>query len=134
MSFRHKKCLYTTIGLEEGGINLQRLNISAGLLFTKERSAGERTNDESLEGFFAINYELFRYDAPEVDLSTNLEVIPNFSERGRYRTDLDVTLKWELYEDLFWRLSFYDSFDSDPPSAEGDRNDYGVITGLAWEF
>lgn len=114
--------------------NSQRVELAGGILYTRERVAGGSSSEESVEGVFSIDYGLFRYDAPEVDLSAKLEVIPNFSEWGRVRSNFDLTLKWEVYEDLFLRLSFYDSFDSDPPSLEADRNDYGVITGVAWEF
>ena len=33
-----------------------------------------------------------------------------------------------MLDDLFISLSFYDSFDSDPPAAEAEKNDYGLVT------
>jgi hypothetical protein len=115
--------------------NAQRLEVAAGLQFSQERVAGDSDDlEDSFEGLLSLDYEAYRYDSPELDLSSRLEIIPNFSDPGRMRANLDVTLKWELFEDLFWRISLYDSYDSDPPSNEADRNDYGVITGLAWEY
>jgi hypothetical protein len=45
-----------------------------------------------------------------------------------------VSLKWELVEDIFWELSIYDSFDSDPVVPGAEENDYGVVTSLGWDF
>lgn len=71
---------------------------------------------------------------PELDLSTNLQIIPNLTDTGRVRAELDISLKWEIVEDLFWQLSFYDSYDSDPIVADAEKNDYGVSTSLGWAF
>ena len=39
-----------------------------------------------------------------------------------------------MIEDLFWELSFYDSYDSDPVVLGAEKNDYGVNTSLGWDF
>jgi hypothetical protein len=31
-------------------------------------------------------------------------------------------------------LTFYDSYDSRPPSETATKNDYGFTTGLSWSF
>ena len=31
-------------------------------------------------------------------------------------------------------LSFYDSYDSDPPDEAANKNDYGVVTSVGWTF
>ena len=82
----------------------------------------------------ALGWDWFRYDTPELDLSTSLQIIPNLSESGRVRGEFDISLKWEMVEDLFWELSFYDSYDSDPGVEGAEENDYGVATSLGWEL
>ena len=64
-------------------------------------------------------------------LSTNLQVYPNLMDRGRVRAELDITLKWEMVEDLFWELSFYDS---DSVVVGAWKIDYGIITSLGYDF
>jgi len=34
----------------------------------------------------------------------------------------------------FRKLSFYDSYDSDPVVLGAEKNDYGVNTSLGWDF
>ena len=87
-----------------------------------------------MEALFNVAYEVFRYDSPELDLTAQFSVIPNLTDWGRVRSEVSTTLKWELYEDLFWQLTFYNSYDNRPPTDDATNNDYGVITGIALEF
>ncbi len=81
-----------------------------------------------------MTWDWFRYDSPELDLSTSLQVIPSLTDTGRVRGELDVKLKWEMIEDLFWELDIYDSVDSRLVVTGAEKNDYGVITSLGWDF
>ena len=81
-----------------------------------------------------VSWDWFRFDTPELDLSTTFEVIPNLTDTGRVRGELDIELKWEMIEDLFWQLSYYNSYDSDPATAGAEKNDYGVVTSLGYKF
>ena len=52
----------------------------------------------------------------------------------RTRARLDVTLRWEMIEDLYWRLSFQGSYDNQPPGEDASTTDYSVVSGLAYDF
>ena len=75
---------------------------------------------------------------PLLDLTTTLAVIPSITELGRVRVGFDTTLEWEIYDDLYWRLTFFDDFDTDARSddAESDQaeNDYGITTSIGWTW
>ena len=130
--------LRTSLGAGGGRILRQtsstELEILGGLRVSREDVAGDVSSENTLEAFGTVAWDWFRYDTPELDLSTKLQVIPSLSESGRVRAQLDVNLKWEIVEDLFWQLSFYDIYDSDPPAADAEKNDYGITTSLGWEF
>ena len=104
------------------------------LLLSHEEIADGGSTEDSIEGQASLEMEWFRYDEPELDFSTKLDVIPNLSDFGRVRAGLDVSLKWEIVSDLFWELTFYNSFDSDPPAVDAEKNDYGIITSVGWDF
>jgi len=121
------------------------LILEAGLSATREELAGtllvpDPEPEDSLEAYVTMNWDWFRFDTPELDLSTTLQVIPNLSDTGRVRGELDIKLKWEMIEDLFWELTFYDSYDSRPPSPtdiladKPVKNDYGIITSVGYKF
>jgi hypothetical protein len=37
-----------------------------------------------------------------------------------------------LIPDFFVVLNYYESYDSDPPSAAGDKTDRGVVLQISW--
>jgi len=130
--------LRTSIGAG-GGRYLRQTNSSilslvGGLQLSRENVSASLEDEDTLEAFATLSWDWFRYDTPELDFSTNLQVIPNLTDTGRVRAEFDVSLKWEMIGDLFWELEFYDSFDSDPVVQGAEENDYGVVTSLGWEF
>jgi hypothetical protein len=131
--------LRSSIGGGRGRIlrqtNSSRLVMLGGLVLTKEdvESVPQVENDSTVEGLLAVDLEWFRFDTPELDVTTRLTFFPNLTDTGRFRTNLDVDFRWEVFSDLFLGLSLYHSHDSDPLS-DGTRNDYGVATSVGWEF
>ena len=130
--------LRTSIGAGIGRIlhqsNKAQFNLNGGLKATRENLVGQQEDKDSLESYVSALWDWFRYDSPELDWSTKLEVIPSLTESGRVRTDFDTTLKWEIIGDLFWRLEFYQSYDNQPQSEAGASSDYGIITSVSYDF
>ena len=130
--------LRTSIGAGGGRIlkqsNSMNLSIEGGLLRSRENVSGGLPDEDTWEAFATLRWGWFRYNSPELNLSTQLQLIPNLTASGRIRVEYDISLKWELIEDLFWELSFYDSYDSRPVIPGAEKNDYGVNTSLGWGF
>ena len=130
--------LRTSVGASGGRYvrqtNTSTLSLVGGLQLSRENVAGDLEDEDTVEAVATLAWDWFRYDTPELDFSTKLEVIPNLTDTGRVRAEFDVGMKWEMIEDLFWELEFYDSFDSDPIVQGAEKNDYGVITSLGWAF
>jgi hypothetical protein len=130
--------LRTSVGAGGGRIlkqtNTMNLSLEGGLLYSSENVASGLPSEETWEAFTTLRWGWFRYDTPELDLSTQLQLIPNLTDSGRLRGEFDISLKWELVEDLFWELSFYDSYDSKPVVPGAEKNDFGVNTSLGWDF
>ena len=111
------------------------LAVAAGLQVSREDyTSGTEENNDTVEAVLALDWDWFRYDTPELDLSTSLRVFPNLSDTGRVRGEFDIRLRWEIIEDLFWQLSFYESFDSNPTVDDTPSTDYGITTSLGWQF
>lgn len=106
---------------------------TGGLAVVNEQRAGDEDAETNVEGILNTEYEFFTYDMPETSLTTSLTVYPSLTESGRVRTNAEIALRRELIEDLFVELSFYETYDSDPPE-EGEKNDYGIVTGLGYTF
>jgi len=130
--------LRTSIAFGGGRIirqsNSTNFALQGGLQLTRENTSGGTSAEDTIEAFGSLHWDWFRYDSPELDLSSELKVIPNLTESGRVRGEFDISLKWEVIEDLFWELSFYDSYDSDPVVLGAEKNDFGVNTSLGYDF
>lgn len=110
------------------------LGLQANLQYSQEDQVTEEGDTTSIEAVLSVDWDWFRFDHPELDWSTNLELIPNLSDWGRVRANFDSELHWEMFNDLKWGIAFYSSYDNQPQSAEGSSSDYGVNTTLTYEF
>lgn len=130
--------LRTSIGGTGGRIARQTdhssLVLEAGLMATREELAGSTEDQDTIEAIGSVKWDWFRFDSPELDLSTTFQVIPNLTDTGRVRGELDTKLKWEMIEDLFWELSYYHSYDNRPPTVDAEKSDYGIVTSVGYNF
>jgi len=112
--------------------NRNRLTGAFGVQGLTERRFDSSSDDQSAEIFISGEYAIWRFDTPEMDVSINGSLYPSLTESGRWRSDTDIRIRWELVEDLFWDVSAWGTYDSD---AETDNEfDYGIATGIGWEY
>ena len=130
--------LRTSIG---GGVgryfiqsNTMLFSLEAGVQWSREDLIAEPEDTDSVEAVFTVNWDWFVFQDPELDWSTTLQLIPNLTESGRVRGEVDTALEWELIGDLKWGVSIYGSFDNQPESTEGGTSDYGINTSVTYEF
>lgn len=127
--------LRTTVG---GGVgryfiktNFSQLGSLAGILFNREVESNKEKGDFNLEGLFTIQFRQYRFDDPELDLTSNLSLFPSLAPFGRLRLNFETKLKWEIFKDFFWKLTFYDNFNSEPPEG-ASKNDWSIILSFGW--
>jgi hypothetical protein len=129
--------LRRSLGINAGRFLVQSnsmlLDLQAGLQFSRESLIDEPEDTNSIEAVFGGRWDWFRFDSPELDWSTTLQLIPNLSDLGRLRANFDTSLRWELINDLKWGISFYSSFDN-KTSGEASQTDYGVNTNVTYDF
>lgn len=129
--------LRRSLGINTGRFLIQSnsmlLDLAAGLQFSRESLIDVAEDTNSIEAVFGGRWDWFRYDSPELDWSTNLQIIPNLSDWGRVRANFDTSLRWEVVNDLKWGISFYSSFDN-KAAEESSQSDYGVNTNVSYDF
>ena len=109
------------------------LSIGAGLAVNHEIPVDGKS-ESNLEAVGMVTYDYFKYSDPERSLKSNFRVFPSLTDAGRWRATFDTDFRLELVSDLFWKMSFYASYDSDPLSSEGASSDYGVTSSLGYKF
>jgi len=128
-------------GLVGGGVgrklvqtNRSNIALTGGAAFSREKYQDRTDYDTNAELVAAIGLETFRFDSPELDLSAGFVVLPNLLTKGRYRLQANGKARIEIFRDLYWSLTVYETFDSNPPSETATRNDFGITTSIGWSF
>jgi hypothetical protein len=122
------------------GVNLIQSNShlmvsSLGLSVNREWATADSVNAvNNFEGVLSADYSIFKYDTPKTDLGTTVAVYPALPDFDRLRMDFQIQLRQELITDFFLDLTFWDNFDSRPPSEGALKNDYGIVTSFGYTF
>jgi len=106
----------------------------AGVGATREWATGDADDQTSLEAILGGDWRVFDFASPTTSLTARAVVYPSLTESGRYRTDTSVSLRREIISDFYLDLSFYHSYDSDPPDELAETSDFGVVTSLGYSF
>jgi len=110
-----------------------RLMAFSGLVLNQETSLENKYSGILTEGVVGIRFNVFRFEKPELDIqTTQFGYFSLMQDRIRYAGDISIT--WEMVEDLDLKLSFYSEYDSKPPGQETANTDFGTVISVAFEF
>ncbi len=109
------------------------LELVGGILGNTEEST-ENTQTKNIEGKIQMNYRYFIFHNPELSIVSDITAYPSMNVAGRYRIVANFKTKIEIISDLYFNLTFYDNFDSKPPSTTAEKNDWGINTSVSYSF
>lgn len=112
----------------------QNLTGMAGIVYTNEKyspEGGKPGRFSAMEAALGASYQLLSFDSTE--LRSTFWVYPSLTDAGRVRASTDISVFLDLIGDLYWRIGFFNNFDSRPP-LNTLRNDFGFTTSVGWKF
>ncbi len=112
--------------------NKSQFSMTAGLQGARSSYEGVDESTTEAEGRFEFRY-LRRNLLPETSLTFTSTVYPLLEDFSRYRAESDLSLKREVFEDLFLELGVGFSYISDPPTGAAS-SDYIATTSLGYSF
>ncbi|MGK0323849.1 MAG: hypothetical protein ACJARX_001200 [Psychroserpens sp.] len=107
------------------------LGIATGLTLNIENYSDTTLNKKSTEVFISASFKI--YDVKDFDFVTDLKLYPSISESGRFRTDYNLSLKYDLPLDFYIKLGFTLNYDN-KPAIVGNDVDYIFTSGFGWSF
>ena len=113
--------------------NKAQLAVGAGLSVNNEKGV-DTESTQNLEAVMTFRTSLYAYDYPRTNIDVGFQYFPSLSHFGRQRIQFDSSFKRELWKDVFLSVNIFDTFDSDPPTADADKNDVGVVLSFGWTF
>jgi hypothetical protein len=107
------------------------LGVAAGVNRNVEQYSNETPDRSSWEGFLGLEVNL--YDLEDFSLFSSAVAYPGITEKGRWRSELKLNVKYDLPLDFYIKLDGTLNFDSQP--AEGSsKYDYVSTIGFGWEW
>ena len=135
--FESNESLGLTLRSQLGGwlglrlVNSNRARFEAGWGAVYNNEDGIDTEPRrKIEGLLGLQTSYYTYDRPKTTVDASVDYFPGLSDWGRHRLQINTAVKRELWKDFFVALNLYDTFDSEPPSPDADRNDVGVVISL----
>ena len=119
--------------------NTNQLSLLGGLVATRESFIGDDPDTTNAEGKIQVKY-LHRRNEPSSDITFTTEIYPLLEDFSNFRSNSNLTLRREIIDDLFFDLSFFYNYLSDPPLLSenppvfAEKDDYGVITSIGYSF
>ena len=71
---------------------------------------------------------------PNTDIQLTAFGYLGLNQWGRFRLEASARLRRELFSDFFFGLKGYESYDSEPPTAGAQKNDWGLSLSLGYSF
>jgi putative salt-induced outer membrane protein YdiY len=128
--------LRTTIGGGAGRYLMrsssQHLAVGGGLAWTNENyTDATLPAKDSAEGY--LSTEFMTEKLKITDLITRFTYYPSLTIDNRYRLSYRFDLDFNLPGDWYFRVGFFDNFDSKPPESFS-KNDYGWSNAFGFKF
>ena len=112
--------------------NKSQLSLAVGAQGARTNYIGEEVSSVEGEGRIEIRY-LRRNLAPESSFRFTTTIFPLLEDFRSYRAESDLSLRREVYEDLFLELSVGYSYISEP-TGEAEKSDYTATTSIGYSF
>lgn len=103
----------------------------AGLTYNIENYANSDDNKKSTEMSLMTQFSMFNFKNIELFLSAT--GYPSLSEKGRFRSDLNFKIKYDMPYDFYFKTEIQVNHDNQPV-ALAIKTDYVFSTGIGWEL
>jgi len=112
--------------------NKSQFSLSAGVQGARTSYIGVDESTTEAEGKIEIRY-LRRNLAPETSFRFTTTIYPLLEDFSQYRAESDLSLRREIFDDLFLEVGVGYSYISTPPT-DAEKSDYTATTSLGYSF
>jgi Protein of unknown function, DUF481 len=113
--------------------NRAGLMVFGGIASTYEKyfDASSDQNGNKAEALAGVQFLRIRFASSQI--STRLLAYAGLTEWGRERVDWDTSWSWEIWHNVFWKVSVLENFDNRPPEG-APRNDFAMTSSFGVSF
>jgi hypothetical protein len=113
--------------------NRRGLAVFGGIAATNEKYFDTTTNSNgtTAEALTGAEFYLVRFASSQI--KTKLLTYTGLSEWGRLRVDWESSFSWEIWHNVFWKMSLLENYDSRPPEG-ASNNDFTMTSSFGVSF
>lgn len=112
--------------------NISAFSVDAGIALNNEKYSNEIDDQKtSYELFGGVAFE--KYAIGDLSVLTSLNAFPSITEKGRFRADLKLDLKYDFFSDFYVSLGWMYNFDNQP-AVGSSKGDYVYKTTIGWDL
>lgn len=105
--------------------------LGSGISYNIEKYFDSSTDKNSFEMVLITQLNMFNFK--NINVNTTVLAFPSLSEKGRFRSDIDFSFKYNLPYDFYIKSSVSANYDNQP-SLNTTKLDYVFSTGFGWEL
>jgi hypothetical protein len=114
--------------------NKVRFFVKGGALFNREEPLDSSYLENSIEAIVGMKCLWFQYKHPQINLTTDMNVYPSLTISQRIRVEYAIAAKYEVFNNFYFGLTFYDNFDNKPAGGGPKLNDWGWALSIGYSF
>ena len=80
------------------------------------------------------DFQFFNWSGMSTDVGSRFTIQPILNDPGRWRIIFTADLRQEIMSQLYLSVGIHEQYDSEPPSADANKNDFSLTTSLGWTF
>ena len=113
--------------------NRQGLAVFAGIAATNEKYFDTTTNSNGTSAEILTGGEFYLVRFASSQVKTKLLTYSSLTDWGRVRVDWESSFSWEIWNNVYWKMSILENYDSRPPEG-ASHNDFTMTTSFGVSF
>ena len=110
-------------------------SLNLGAVYNREKVTDSDEVDSTAEVLAAISFRRYKRASDSPGIETSLAVYTDaISDDPRYRADFNFIVAWKIVGDYNFNFSVNNSYDSNPPGADANKNNVVIVTSIGYTF
>ena len=110
--------------------NAALFSVFGGLDVNRELYTFNEEPVNSAEAIAGVEFSHFTYDGLTNQLTVQFIALPNLTQEGRIRFQLDVNLRQNIIGNLYWSIDLFETYDSEPPQPDAPKSEPMRVSNL----
>jgi hypothetical protein len=112
----------------------ERLNLDAGVVYNGEIVTGSSEKNHSAEALLGMSYKHFKRSSHSPSVQLSLLTFTTISGGSRFRAVFNSSVSWKVIGDFTVSVQLNESYDTDPPGTDSNKNDLSLVTSVGYTF